>query len=236
MSPYRSNDPVSLRLLLRRGPVAALAASLALGALPGCPASTPAGEEGTYQGEVWADNWSSMSVDGEQVMEDSVSITTERSFNEEVFTFTATRPFVVAATLKDFKENDSGLEYIGEPNQQMGDGGYIAQISDAGSGEVVGVTSSAWRCLVTHEAPLDTGCEDSADPLTDCSWEITDEPDGWQEPDFDDSGWDAATEWSEADVDPKDGYDLVNWDPDAKLIWTGDLETHNTVLCRFTVE
>lgn len=45
--------------------------------------------ETTYRAEVWADNWSSMYVDGVLVMEDSVSITTERSFNEEVFTFEA---------------------------------------------------------------------------------------------------------------------------------------------------
>ena len=35
--------------------------------------------DGAYLGEVWADNWSSMYVGEELVMEDSVSITTERS-------------------------------------------------------------------------------------------------------------------------------------------------------------
>jgi hypothetical protein len=175
-------------------------------------------------------------VDGELVMEDSTSIDTERSFNQESFSFDATAPFEVAAILKDFKENDSGLEYIGEGNQQMGDGGYIAQFTDRESGELLGVTSSAWRCLVTHEAPLDKNCEGSSDPLTDCSWVTTDEPTDWTAADFDDSGWDAATEHSATDVDPKDGYDEISWDASAQLIWGADLESDNTILCRFTVE
>jgi hypothetical protein len=33
----------------------------------------------------------------------------------------------VAFAFRDFMENDTGLEYIGERNQQMGDGGAIAQ-------------------------------------------------------------------------------------------------------------
>lgn len=54
--------------------------------------------DGAILGEVWADNWSSMSIDGTVVMEDSVSIDTESSFNA--------------------------------------------------------VSSREWRCMVTHEAPL----------------------------------------------------------------------------------
>lgn len=196
---------------------------------------TNTGGEATYRGEVWADNWSSMYVNGTLVMEDSVSITTERSFNEEIFTFTATPPFTIAAKLQDFKENDSGLEYIGEANQQMGDGGYIAQIIDTSDDSVVAVSNADWKCMVTHFAPVDKACEDAADPLTECTWEITEEPDGWTDADFDDSGWDDASTYSEAQVSPRDGYDRVDWDGDAELIWGPDLESDNIVLCRFTV-
>ncbi|MBX2804157.1 MAG: hypothetical protein KTR31_41235 [Myxococcales bacterium] len=210
----------------------------------GQPTDTPGTTDGTdpgtsgpteYRGEVWADNWSSMYVDGELVMEDSVSITTERSFNEEIFTFTAQRPFTIAAKLQDYRENDSGLEYIGEPNQQMGDGGYIAQIIDTRTDEVVAVTSSDWRCTVIHKAPLDKSCENAADPLSECTWEILEEPDGWTEAGFDDSAWSAATEYSEAEVSPRMGYDVVDWDASAQLIWGDDLESDNEVLCRWTV-
>ena len=77
----------------------------------------------TFSADVWADNWFEMHIDGTQVAEDSVPITTERSFNAESFEFEAERPFVIGLVAKDFKENDSGLEYIGTRRQQMGDGG-----------------------------------------------------------------------------------------------------------------
>lgn len=85
----------------------------------------------TFSADVWADNWFEMRIDGVQVAEDSVPITTERSFNAESFTFEAERPFVIGLVAMDFKENDTGLEYIGTNRQQMGDGGVIVQIRDA---------------------------------------------------------------------------------------------------------
>jgi len=189
----------------------------------------------TYRGEVWADNWSAMYVGDTLVMEDSVSIDTERSFNAEVFTFEATPPFVLNVVMKDYIANNSGLEYIGQPNQQMGDGGYIAQITDEMSGVVVAASSAEWRCLTIHTAPLDKACEDAADPLTACTWSVAEEPAGWKAEAFDDSAWVAATVYSAEAVGPKDGYDEITWDPTASLIWGADLETHNTILCRVRV-
>ena len=194
------------------------------------------GDVSTYLVEVWADNWSAVYVDGELVGEDSVSITTERSFNSEAFTFEATYPFTLAIEAKDFKETDSGIEYIGEGNQQMGDGGLIAQVTDAATGEVVAVTDSDWSALVVHRAPLNTECVDDPDPDATCEFEITETPVGWADADFDDSGWDAATEWDAAAVDPKGGYDDVDWDDDARFIWGSDLEVDNTILTRLTLE
>ncbi len=184
--------------------------------------------------EVWADNWMAVYVDGELVGEDSVSITTERSFNSEVFTFEAAYPFTLAIEAKDYKETDSGLEYIGESNQQMGDGGIIAQVSDS-SGAIVSVTNGDWQSLVVHRAPLNTDCESDADPDANCEYEISETPGDWTSIDFDDSGWTNATEWSAADVDPKLGYDEISWDGSAELIWGTDLEVDNTVLLRTTV-
>ena len=80
--------------------------------------------------EIWVDNWFEMYVNGEKVIEDSVPITTEKSFNSETVTFTAEFPAQIAIQAKDFKENDTGLEYIGTDRQQMGDGGMIFQIKD----------------------------------------------------------------------------------------------------------
>lgn len=200
--------------------------------------STTALSAETFSADVWADNWFEMRVDGAQVAEDSVPITTERSFNAESFEFGAERPFVIGLVAKDFKENDSGLEYIGTGRQQMGDGGVILQIRDA-AGVTVAVSDADWRCLVIHAAPQDKSCEGETNPVAGkgaCAFEAVDEPYGWDQADFDASGWPQASEYSEREVSPKDGYDRIDWVDGARLIWGPDLEQSNTVLCRLTVE
>ncbi len=184
--------------------------------------------------EVWADNWMAVYVDGTLIGEDSVSITTERSFNSETFTFEAAYPFTMAIEAKDYRETDSGLEYIGANNQQMGDGGIIAQVKDS-SGAVVAVTSGDWDSLVVHRAPLNTDCEDDSDPNATCEYEISEYPADWTATSFDSSGWPTATVWTAADVDPKIGYDDISLDSSAQLIWGTDLEVDNTVLLRTVV-
>ena len=136
-------------------------------AQPQATPATAAGADGAtaeFKAEVWADNWFALYVNGALVGEDSVPITTERSFNAETITFTAAYPLTIAIEAKDFKETDSGLEYIGERNQQMGDGGIIAQITDLSTGQIVAVTTSNWRVLVIHRAPLNPECEKAANP------------------------------------------------------------------------
>jgi len=191
----------------------------------------------TYTADVWADNWFQFNINGELVAEDSVSITTERSFNAESFTFEATPPFVIGMIVKDFKENDSGLEYIGSKKQQMGDGGVIAQIKNS-HGELVAVTNENWRCLVIHEAPLDKRCADEKEPVAGvghCGFAAIAAPAEWDLPGYDDIKWNKASVYSAQEVRPKGGYDRINWDKEAELIWGPDLETNNTLLCRLSV-
>lgn len=192
----------------------------------------------TLHVDVWADNWFAFYSGEAKVWEDSVSINTERSFNKESFTFQAERPFVLNFIVKDFKENDSGLEYIGSRKQQMGDGGFIAQFKDA-SGQILATTDASWRCLVTHNAPTNKSCEKDKNPVAgkgNCGFTETSEPSGWKSASFDDSSWPNANEYSERAVSPKDGYDQVRWDSAAKLIWGPDLETNNTILCRAVIK
>ncbi|MEM9516180.1 MAG: PEBP family protein [Actinomycetota bacterium] len=198
-------------------------------------AAGQAGETRTFVAEVWADNWFALYVDGELVGQDSVPITTERSFNAETISFEASDPFTVAIEAKDFIETDSGLEYIGQPNQQIGDGGIIVQITDTSTGEVVAASDGDWVALAIHQAPLNPECVRSGSPDTECEGAIVDAPIGWTEAGFDDSAWSAATVWSESAVSPKDGYDEIDWDAAAQLIWGADLEIDNTVLLRTTV-
>lgn len=191
-----------------------------------------------YAADVWADNWFALSVNGKQVAEDSVPITTERSFNAERFTFVAQRPFVLGLTAKDFKENDTGLEYIGSSRQQMGDGGVILQIRDK-DGQFAAVSDDGWKCMVVHDAPSDKSCASEKQPVAGkgvCGFTETKIPDGWDTLEFDDSNWPDASIHSESAVSPKMGYDDISWDTSAKLIWGPDLQTNNTILCRKLVE
>ena len=209
-----------------------LIATLMLAAVPTIGQAEP------FVADVWADNWFEMRVNGLQVAEDSVPITTERSFNAESFTFEAERPFVIGLVARDFIENDTGLEYIGTARQQMGDGGVILQVGN-GSGETVAVSNADWQCLVIHTAPLDKSCEDEANPVAGegaCAFEILDEPDGWDTADFDVSDWPEADVYTAAQVDPKMGYDEIAWVDATQFIWGPDLEQSNTVLCRLTVD
>lgn len=191
----------------------------------------------TFEVDVWADNWFELRINGDQVAEDSVPITTERSFNAESFTFEAARPFVLGLVAKDFKENDTGLEYIGTNRQQMGDGGVILQMRNA-AGETEVVSDASWQCHVIHTAPLDKSCESESNPVAgegSCGFEANDEPEDWDLAAFDAADWPQAHVYTETQVDPKMGYDDVSWHTDAELIWGPDLEQSNTVLCRLSV-
>ncbi len=193
----------------------------------------------TINGDVWADNWFALYVGEELLIEDSVPITTERSFNAESFSFKADYPLVLNFVAKDFKENDSGLEYIGTSRQQMGDGGLIAQFIDAATGKPIAVTNAEWSCKVIHRGPLDNSCEEESEPVAGeppCDFTAIDEPDGWKQLDFDDSDWDRATVFTASNVGPKDGYDRVSWDSSAKLIWGADLKKDNTLLLRLVIK
>nr|MCH9740964.1 hypothetical protein [Campylobacterota bacterium] len=189
--------------------------------------------------EAWADNWFAAYLGERLIIEDSVSITTEKSFNSETETFEGTYPLYLNFIIKDFKENDTGLEYIGQANQQIGDGGFIMQITDLGRGKVIAVSDEKMQCKVIHKAPLDKACANEANPIAgegSCLYSSEDEPSDWKSSSFDYGSWTSAKVYSEDDVRPKDGYDNITWDADAKLIWSSDLELDNTLLCTLTVE
>ena len=193
----------------------------------------------TIHGDVWADNWFALYVGDKLLIEDSVSITTERSFNAESFSFKADYPIVLSFIVKDFKENDSGLEYIGTRKQQLGDGGFIAQFKDADTGQVLAATGSSWKCRVLHHGPVDESCASEESPVAGegpCDFVVTPEPENWRSADYSDEAWEDAKVFTASDVRPKDGYDQVDWHADAKLIWSEDLKKDNTILFRVVIE
>lgn len=189
----------------------------------------------TLKADVWADNWFALYAGEELIKEDSVPYNTERSFNKDSFEFDVQLPATLSFVIKDFKENDTGLEYIGSPRVQIGDGGFAAQFFDATTKQLLAVSNSDWRCITIHQAPLNSSCLRSSNPESDCQSKIGEEPEGWKNSDFDDSDWPNAVEHSARNVQPRRGYEEVTWQPEARLIWTDDLETDNTVLCRVTI-
>jgi phosphatidylethanolamine-binding protein (PEBP) family uncharacterized protein len=186
----------------------------------------------SFQAEVWADNWFSLYANGKKVGEDSVPITTEKSFNSEKIKFTATYPLTIGLMAKDFVENASGLEYIGKSNQQIGDGGIILQIRDLTTNQIVAYTDSTWRSLVVFKAPLNPECVTSKAPLTDCKSQTIKNSTTWYSPSYKDSSWLSANEFSKEAVGVKDGYFNIDWSANAKLIWSSDLKLDNTILFR----
>ncbi|MEI8642280.1 YHYH protein [Pseudoalteromonas sp. Hal099] len=189
--------------------------------------------------EAWADNWFTAYIGEQLLVEDSVPITTERSFNAESITFSANYPIELNLIIKDFKQNDTGLEYIGAKNQQMGDGGFIMQLTDTDTNKVVAVSSKSFKCEILHKAPLNKSCESETTPVAGegaCTFMSKEAPTNWLQSNFDDTHWANAVEHNFADVGPKDGYDDINWDENAKFIWGEDLETDNTLICKATIE
>ncbi len=189
--------------------------------------------------EVWADNWFTAYLGEKLIVEDAVPITTERSFNAETVIFDADYPLQLNFILKDFIENNTGLEYIGQRKQQMGDGGFIMQLTEMNSGEVVSVSDDNLKCKVIHKAPLNKSCARSSSPVAGeppCNFIALEQPSGWKMPGYNDSEWENASVYSSESVRPKGGYDRINWDANAKFIWGADLETDNTILCRITIK
>lgn len=198
-------------------------------------ANVPGARKSTFTAQVWADNWFALYVNGRKVGEDSVPITTERSFNAETITFTAAYPLTIGIMGKDYMENASGLEYIGTNRQQMGDGGLIAQIRDDSTGRIIVVTDASWKALVLQAAPLNPACVTSGNPLVDCMASTTAAPANWAAATTSVTSWPNATVYTAQQVRPKEGYDTIRWDRAARLIWSSDLVRDNTILFRTTV-
>jgi hypothetical protein len=191
----------------------------------------------TIKAEIWADNWFALYNGETLVKEDSVPITTERSFNSERFTFQASYPLHLNFVVKDYKANDTGLESIGTPKQQIGDGGFVAQFTDVATGKVIAVTNERAKVLVIHKAPLNPACAKEANPIAGqgtCTFTSILEPSTWKKSDFNDGAWNNASVFTAAEVGPKEGYLDIAWNPSAKFIWGSDLFADNTVLVRMT--
>lgn len=193
-------------------------------------------EKRVIRARIWVDNWFALYAGDALIKEDSVPYNTERSFNTESFTFSAALPAQLSVVMKDFKEDDTGLEYIGSSHQQAGDGGFIAQFIDAGTNKTLTVSDDSWRCTVIHQAPINLQeCANASSPQQVCKSKIDPEPTNWKSAGYDYKKWPQATIHSAWEVQPHGDFNWFGWKMSAKFIWSSDLVRDNTVLCRFTI-
>ena len=196
------------------------------------PQHSQAATTNSFTAEIWVDNWFALYINGKKIAEDSTPFNTEKSFNSQKVKFQASYPFTVGVVARDYVAGDSGLEYIGTSRQQIGDGGFVMQIRDNKSGQVIAATDQSWKALVTFKSPLNEDCATSTAPEIDCKFLKIATPSNWSSTNFNDSKWDKSIEYTQEAVGVKEGYFDLSWSNVAKLIWSRDLRLDNTILFR----
>lgn len=202
---------------------------------------------------VFADNYFEMYINGVAVGKDNVPYT---QFNSSIIQFCVSRPFTIAIHAVDWEEHlGVGTEASGSP-YHAGDGGIVVVLRDP-SGTIVSTSSHQWKAQTFYTAPIyDLSCprEEGQLRLTDaCStadvadgtsayalhWTL---PANWMNPDFDDTQWPDAFEFSNqtVGVDNKPAYtnftDIFdNPNRDASFIWSSNIILDNDVVLRGTV-
>ncbi len=204
---------------------------------------------------IFADNYFELYVNGSLLAVDPVPFT---PFNANVVKFTAERPVTLAVMGVDWEENLAlGSEAGRGSGYYPGDAGIVMHLQDA-TGQTVAITDETWRAQTFYVSPLqDRSClvadgqtrdssacnSDSARDGSGFSAAFWDIPDGWMQPDFDDSVWPAAVTYTNdtVGVDNKPGYTnftsvFDTEGADAQFIWSSNLVLDNLVLMRTTIE
>ena len=197
-------------------------------------------------GYIFADNYFELYVNGSLVAVDPVPYT---PFNSCVVKFKAKRPITYAIKLVDWEENlGLGTELNGTNTHHPGDGGLMASFSDGT------VTNSSWKAQTFNISPLDdptlvtelaNGTRDSSAVstthlLTETAYALHYAvPTDWFSKTFADSGWPAATTYTEATVGVANKPAYNNFPAQfsssgAQFIWSSNLVLDNEVLVRYT--
>ncbi len=163
---------------------------------------------------VYADNWFKLYINGKLIATDSIAFMPHNIVSVDVL---PEYPMTIAVMARDYADAVTGKEY---ENTNIGDGGFILKLGD----DVVSNASWKGRCFFF-------GPMEGQDPPV----KHVPIPEDWFAVDFDDHGWEAVTVYEEATVRPPrvfGEYDFTG----AQFICTGDLDLHNTVIFRATIE
>ena len=163
---------------------------------------------------VYADNWFKLYINGKLIAVDSIEFMPHNIISVEVL---PEFPMTIAVMARDNADAITGKEY---EHTQVGDGGFILKL-----GEDV-VSNSDWKAKCFFFGPM----EGESPAVRHIPI-----PSDWFAVDFDDTSWEAATEYNAETVRPPRpfrDYDFAG----AEFIWTGDLDLHNTVIFRATID
>ena len=201
-------------------------------------------------GFIMADNYYELYVNGKLIGVDPIPFT---PFNSQIVRFRAKKPYTYAFKLVDWEEKlGLGMEKMPTNDWHSGDGGIIAKFSDGT------VTDSTWKAQSFYIAPLahpddvverghihDTSKLGRVHPhakLPTCKeycfaihYPI---PNNWMAPDFDDSNWPRAYEYTDEEIGVRTLTGYWRYPEaflDARWMWTVSLVFDNLVLARKTV-
>lgn len=221
-------------------------------------ASLPLADAGgteEFTAYVFADNYFELYVNGALIAVDPVPFT---PFNSNVIRFTASRPLTLAVMGVDWEENlGLGSEAGRGSSDTPGDAGVVLHVQDA-SGKTVAISDTNWKAQTFYTSPLsDISCLKVSGTSRDssaCRTEATNDgagysaahwpiPDGWMNPDYDDTTWPSAVAYRNDTVGVNDKPGYTNFpdvfdapEADASFIWSSNLVLDNLVLLRRTIE
>jgi len=169
----------------------------------------------TLRANVYADNTFTLYINGKLVAVDSIEFIPHNVISVDIL---PEYPMTIAVMAKDNAHPDKGTEYV----NNIGDGGFILKIGD----QIV--TSKAWKAKNFFHGPIGG---DVNNPRV----KHLPIPKNWHAPDFDDSSWSQAKEYTEDEIGPKEPFYQHDF-KGAKFIWSDDLKLDNTVIFRFQVD
>lgn len=168
----------------------------------------------TVKLNVYADNWFKLYINGKLIATDSIEFMPHNIVSVDVL---PEFPMTIAVMARDNADAITGKEY---EHTMIGDGGFILKLGD----DVV--SDASWKAKCYFFGPTE-GETPTVKHIPN--------PENWFEVDFDHSNWESVTVYKEATVRPPQVFRDYDFEG-AEFVWTSDLDLHNTVIFRATIE
>ena len=168
----------------------------------------------TVKLNVYADNWFQLYINGKLIATDSIEFMPHNVVSVDIL---PEYPMTIAVMARDNADAITGKEY---EHSVIGDGGFILKLGDDL------VSNASWKAKCYFFGPME-----DQDPVV----KHIPIPEDWMAVDFDDLNWESATVYEAATVRPPRVFSEYDFEG-AEFIWTSDLELHNTIVFRTTID